>query len=160
MKQGGFHAVIGNPPWLMAGYYYAEHSTDYVRGKYKTAERKFDLYYLFIEKGLELLRTGGMFGMIVPNKLFHTKAASTLRNHLGANRWVRKVVDFRDKQIFRRATNYSCILVLASSWLTRKDSPEGGSARCRSHDEMKMRYAIRPLALFSTVACFSTVQCR
>jgi len=113
MKDGGFDAVIGNPPWLMAGYYVNDDTLDYLRAHYRTAQGKFDMYYLFIEQGCELLSSSsGLFGMIVPNKMFHTSAASELRALLTEGKWIRGIVDFGDEQIFRGATNYSCILFL------------------------------------------------
>jgi type I restriction-modification system DNA methylase subunit len=112
IRSGGFDAIIGNPPWLMAGYYVTD-TLDYLRDHYKSAQGKFDLYYLFIEQGCRLLSNTGLFGMIIPNKFFHTKAASYLRSFLAAPKWIRQLVDFGDEQIFTGATNYSCILILA-----------------------------------------------
>ena len=77
----GFDVVIGNPPWLMAGYYVAE-SVPYLHENYKSAEKKFDLYYVFIEQGRRLLTPGGTISLIVPNKFFHTTAAAKLRSLL------------------------------------------------------------------------------
>ena len=74
MAAGGFNAIITNPPWVMAGYYIGS-EMDCLRREYQSAEGKFDLYYLFIEKGLRLLSKAGRFGTIVPNKFFHTRAA-------------------------------------------------------------------------------------
>ncbi len=111
MKDGGFDVVIGNPPWLMAGYYIKD-SLKFIRDKYKTAEGKFDLYYIFIEISLNLLGNKGYCGMIIPNKFFHTKAATQLRLYLSKSMWIDEIVDFGDEQIFDRATNYSCILFL------------------------------------------------
>ncbi len=111
MKRGGFDAIVGNPPWLMAGYYVKE-SMDYLREHYSTAKGKFDLYYTFIERGSRLISEAGLFGMIVPNKFFHTNAASRLRVLISQNKWVRTILDFGDEQIFAGATNYSCILFL------------------------------------------------
>ncbi len=108
----GFDAVIGNPPWLMAGYYVKE-SLENLRSQYETAHGKFDLYYLFIERGLTLMSETGQFGMIVPNKMFHTSAARELRRILGENKRISRVVDFGDFQVFQGATNYSCILLLS-----------------------------------------------
>ncbi len=109
---GGFDVVIGNPPWLMAGYYMTDHSLEYLRHNYRCARGKFDLYYPFIEQGWRLVSDNGFFGMIVPNKLFHTKAASHLRALLSEGKCIRRIVDFGDEKIFAGATNYSCILVL------------------------------------------------
>jgi type I restriction-modification system DNA methylase subunit len=111
MSAGGFSVVIGNPPWLMAGYYLKD-SLDYLKRRYETATGKYDLYYLFLEQGLRLLSDSGRLGMIVPNKFFHTEAAKALRSLLGRSRSVRHIVDFGAGQVFPRATNYSCILLL------------------------------------------------
>jgi len=110
-KAGGFDAVIGNPPWLMAGYYVGN-SIEYLLKKFEVATGKFDLYYVFIEKSLYLLSNDGYFGMIVPNKFFHTKAASQLRKLLSKEEIIQEIIDFKDEQIFSGATNYSCILIL------------------------------------------------
>ena len=110
-KTPGFDTIIGNPPWLMAGYYMMD-SLDHLRKKFTSAYGKFDMYYIFVEKGLSLLSDVGLFGMIVPNKLFHTRAASSLRSSLSKSKYIRSIVDFGDEQIFSGATNYSCILFL------------------------------------------------
>ena len=107
----GFDAVIGNPPWLVAGYY-ANNDLGYLRNCFESATGKFDMYYAFIEQGCRLLSTEGLFGMIVPNKFFHTGAASHLRVLLAEPRWVRRIVDFGSEQMFSTATNYSCLLFL------------------------------------------------
>jgi type I restriction-modification system DNA methylase subunit len=124
MRRGGFDSIVGNPPWLMAGYYLPS-SLNYLRQKFRSAQGKFDLYYLFIEQACGLLSDKGLFGMIVPNKFFHTKAASGLRTSITERRWVRGIVDFGDEQLFSGATNYSCILFLAKQ---RGPGPEYAKA--------------------------------
>lgn len=111
IKKGGFDAIVGNPPWLMAAYYLPD-SLEYLRDEFNPAQGKFDLYYLFIEQGCRLLSRDGLFGMIVPNKMFHTTAASNLREMICKSNWIRGIVDFGDEQLFAGATNYSCILFL------------------------------------------------
>lgn len=113
--RGGFDVVIGNPPWLMAGYYVSEDEVGYLRKRYLAAKGKFDLYYVFLELGLGMITHHGTLGMIVPNKFFHTKAASTLRRVLSQPRSLRQIVDFGDTQLFEGATNYSCILIFQSA---------------------------------------------
>ncbi len=111
MTAGGFDVVIGNPPWLMAGYH-IDNALDYLRNRFESATGKFDLYYVFIEQACRLVSDDGFLGMIVPNKFFHTKAASKLRSLLSKPKWIRSIIDFGDEQIFVGATNYSCILFL------------------------------------------------
>jgi type I restriction-modification system DNA methylase subunit len=111
MDAGGFDVVIGNPPWLMAGYY-AKDEMDFLRDRYRSASGKFDMYYCFIEKSIELLAQNGLFGMIVPNKFFHTRSAFKLRELLAKNGWVHQIIDFGYERVFSEATNYSCILII------------------------------------------------
>lgn len=83
-----------------------------MRESYKSAVGKFDLYYPFTERGIALLSHQGRLGMIVPNKLFHTNAASALRSLLVDTCHVVEIVDFGDEKLFQGATNYSCILLI------------------------------------------------
>jgi len=106
----GFNVVIGNPPWLMAGYYVSE-SVPYLHQNYKSAQKKFDLYYVFIEQGRRLLTDDGTIGLIVPNKFFHTRAAGALRSLLIHDLRLREIVDFGIEKVFDGPTNYSCILL-------------------------------------------------
>lgn len=111
LAEDGFDAVVGNPPWLMAGYYVAD-SMPYFRRKYEVCSGKADLYYLFIEKAMRLVGDDGRVGMIVPSKLFHTSAATELRRLLTNGHWLESVVDFGTSRLFDKATNYSAILQL------------------------------------------------
>lgn len=108
---GGFDVILGNPPWLMAGYYIAS-AMEYLKDRYISATGKFDLYYLFLERVLGLVRMGSRIGMIVPNKLFHTRAARQLRELLTADGWLERIIDFGEAQVFESATNYSAIVLL------------------------------------------------
>jgi len=125
-KRRGFDAVIGNPPWLMAGYYVGKNALIYLRKCYVSAEGKFDLYYLFIERASQFLGLGGRLCVIVPNKFFHTRAAGKLRAFISEGKKLRKIVDFGDERIFSGATNYSCILLLQQG---ARESPTYSKAR-------------------------------
>ncbi len=109
--QGGFDVVIGNPPWLMAGYYLPDPALTYLRAKFVSASGKFDLYYTFLERALEVAAAEGRIGFIVPNKVFHTKAASALRGLLVHR--LTDITDFGVAQLFEGATNYSAVLIMA-----------------------------------------------
>ena len=109
-KERGFDVIVGNPPWLMAGYY-VDDTLAYMRESFATATGKFDLYYLFLEQTLRLLADGGRFGMIVPNKMFHTNAASALRELLASKADLELIRDFGVEAVFEGATNYSCVII-------------------------------------------------
>jgi predicted type IV restriction endonuclease len=73
-KDGGFDAVIGNPPY---GASLSEDQVLHLRKAY--AAQTADTYALFIEKGAALLRSSGMFGMIVQSGWVSAPGSSALR---------------------------------------------------------------------------------
>lgn len=80
MKAGGFDAVIGNPPYIQSrSELISESEKEYYYKQFKTSEYQLNTYGLFIEKGLGILRKGGLFGMIVPNYWLSTDNDKKLR---------------------------------------------------------------------------------
>ncbi len=110
LGSGKFQAVVGNPPWLMAGYELPIEVLDYLKLHYSSYTGKADLYYLFLERTLSILARSGRVGMVVPNKMYATRAASGLRELLPGR--VEAIVDFQTEQIFEKATNYTQVLYL------------------------------------------------
>lgn len=107
-----FDAIVGNPPWLMAGYEIPARSLSYLKENYSSYTGKADLYYLFIERSTQLLAQGGRIGLVVPNKMYLTSAGRGIRKQLTAGNWLEEVVDFQMAQLFEAAVNYSQILIL------------------------------------------------
>lgn len=114
-----FDAVIGNPPYIRVQnmvHYSPEEYAFYKSNisHYSTAVAEtLDKYYLFIEKGLSLLKDNGRLGYIVPHKFMNIKAGAELRDLLATNRRVSKILHFGTHQVFRNRSTYTCILVLA-----------------------------------------------
>ncbi len=108
---GGFDAVIGNPPYVRIQELGRE-LAEYCRRRYATAKGSFDVYIPFLERSLELLARNGRLGFIVPNKLLKLDYGQPLRARLAREGLVEEVIDFGDAQLFPGATNYTCILVL------------------------------------------------
>ena len=67
MATGGFDAVIGNPPYVRIGKDIFSTTEVKYLGRYKVAQYRTDLFHLFMQRGLDLLKNGGQFGYIVPN---------------------------------------------------------------------------------------------
>ena len=108
--EGGFDAVIGNPPYVRIQGFPAD-QIRYLTTHYRSATGNCDLYVSFIERGLELLNERGALGMIAPNKFFRTDYGQGLRRLLSSGRFVRRIVDFGANQVFP-ATTYTCLLFL------------------------------------------------
>lgn len=114
-----FDAIVGNPPYIRVQNMvrYSREEYDFYKSEvssYATAKAEtLDKYYLFIERGLALLKENGMLGYIVPHKFMNIQAGTKLRELLSANKHVQKIVHFGTHQIFKNRTTYTCILVLA-----------------------------------------------
>ncbi len=110
MDNGGFDAVIGNPPYVRQeslGAYKA-----YFQDHFKVYHGIADLYAYFIEKGVSLLREKGLFGYIVANKWMRANYGEPLRRWLKAQD-ILEIIDFGDLPVFKTATTYPCILVIS-----------------------------------------------
>ena len=110
----GFDVVIGNPPYLRIQS--VEKALKDLFSKYfKAATKNYDLYVLFAEKGMTLLKKNGNLIFIQPNKFFNSDYGLGLRTLLSDNKWMKQIVDFRAEQIFSSATTYTCIIHLSNS---------------------------------------------
>ena len=118
MKAGGFDAVIGNPPYIriQAMQEWAPVEVEFYKRAYTSASAgNYDIYVVFVEKGLSLLRQKGRLGFILPHKFFNAQYGQPLRSILSNGKHVRHIVHFGDQQVFDGATNYTCLLFLERS---------------------------------------------
>jgi len=79
IKAGGFHAIIGNPPYLFSA---GEEYLEYFTKKYKLAQYQTDFYVYFIERSLSLSISGGIFSFIVPDSWLNSEYFSKVRTCL------------------------------------------------------------------------------
>ncbi|OGP87526.1 MAG: restriction endonuclease subunit M [Deltaproteobacteria bacterium RBG_16_48_10] len=114
-KRGGFDAVIGNPPYIRIQTMkeWASREVELYKQYYAAASKgNYDIYVVFVERGLNLLNKQGVLGFILPHKFFNAQYGQSLRGLLAKGKYLSKVVHFGDKQIFAGATNYTCLLFL------------------------------------------------
>lgn len=109
LPREGFDIIIGNPPYIqlqseggMYGRKYGDHG-------FATFDAGADMYCLFTERGLQLLRPDGVLTYVMPNKWMIVKYGAKLRTYLGQYRLL-DMLNFGDVQFFDNATNYICIL--------------------------------------------------
>jgi len=107
MQRGGFDAVIGNPPYVRQEG--LKEQKKYFQTHYETYQGTADLYVYFIEKGISLLRKGGLFSYIVANKWFRANYGKPLRIWLKGKQ-IEEIVDFGDLPVFTTATTYPCVI--------------------------------------------------
>jgi hypothetical protein len=108
-KDGGFDAVIGNPPYIRMEEF--KELKDYLRQRYKCHDERTDLYVYFIEREHALLRHGGRFGMIVSNKFLRANYGQKVRELLTNAGNVDRIVDLAGLPVFRGATVRTIVLL-------------------------------------------------
>ncbi len=115
MNAGGFDIVIGNPPYvrIQAMKEWAPLEVEFYKKRYIAASKgNYDIYVVFVEKGLNLLNGRGRFGFILPHKFFNAQYGESLRKLLADGKHLKEIIHFGDRQVFANATTYTCILFL------------------------------------------------
>ena len=115
MKDGGFDCVIGNPPYIRIQTMkeWAPLEVEIYKRLYRAAgQGNYDIYVVFIERGLQLLNPAGKLGFICPHKFFNAKYGAPVRQLIAGGNHLAQVVHFGDQQIFDGATTYTCLLFL------------------------------------------------
>ena len=111
-NKGGFDIVLGNPPYISA----VQDSKDdknlrkIYRERYPILKGAFDIYTIFLLKGVELTTISGSFAWIVPNKLMVTKYAEEVLQHLKRN-GLYTVVSVSSVEVFENVSVYPIIIV-------------------------------------------------
>ena len=116
MAAGGFDAVIGNPPYIriQTMKQWAPKEVAFYKQAYASASKgNYDIYVVFAERGLSLLRPHGLLGFILPHKFFNAKYGEALRGLISRGKHLAQVVHFGDQQVFSGATTYTCLMFLA-----------------------------------------------
>ncbi len=109
-KNGGFDAVIGNPPYVRQEHLGA--IKEHLQANFQSYHGMADLYVYFYERGISLLKPGGRLAFVVTNKWMKAGYGEPLRRYFGENTWVESVVDFgHAKQFFKDADVFPCFLV-------------------------------------------------
>ena len=109
----GFDVVIGNPPYVQIQKFKAADKAAWVDQKFKTYTASADIYCLFYERGVRLLKDGGHLSYITSNKWMRAGYGEALRQYLANDVETQSVMDFGMAQNFGAATTYTCIVQLA-----------------------------------------------
>lgn len=123
-KEKGFDAVIGNPPYIrIQGLReFAPQEADFYKYKYRAATKgNYDIYVVFLERGLRLLNTSGLLGYILPHKFFNAQYGEPVRSVIAETKSLHHVVHFGHQQVFPKATTYTCLCFLTGAGADRCD---------------------------------------
>jgi hypothetical protein len=127
-----FDRVFGNPPWggvlkgRLAPVYDSAKKQHFNEAYPEAAEGKYDVYALFMERALQLLKHGGRFALLTQSTYLDKEWARGLRKLLGSKTGLDAIVDLNPfGQLFFRAMNSPCITSAVS---TKQE--ENGTCYC------------------------------
>lgn len=111
----GFDAIIGNPPYIhLEDIKKTSEIYGSMGGKanlvYTTYNKRGDIYCLFVERAMNLLKENGFASYIMQNKWMQASYGKELREFF-LNVRLEKLIDFGDIQVFDDATTYPCIFI-------------------------------------------------
>ena len=101
--------VLGNPPYVRV--HNLADTYDTIKQFHFSQGGMTDLFLVFYEIGLNMLKPNGVLGYITPSSFFNSKAGTALRRHLVKNSLIESTVDLKHYQPFEAAT-YTTIMVL------------------------------------------------
>ncbi|MCZ7400548.1 MAG: N-6 DNA methylase [Candidatus Methanoperedens sp.] len=107
----GFDVVIGNPPYIRVDVL-SNSDKKYWQDYFVSPYGKFDIYFLFIENGLKLLKNGGRLGFIVSNKFLVGDSGKRLREFILQNCIIETLIDVSNIDVFKDASIYPVIIIL------------------------------------------------
>lgn len=114
-EKGGFDVVIANPPYVSALEFGRTYTKDYRKllGElFAAAQGAYDVYVLFFERGLKLLRPGGNLAFISPNKYLSARYAVGLRELILKTAAFAQIVDLSAIDVFSTAAVYPVLTFL------------------------------------------------
>ena len=120
IENNGFDIVIGNPPYIQLQKALEDGSgakvgDQYIDSGFQTFVKSGDLYCLFYELGISILRDGGTLSYITSNKWMRTAYGEPLRSYFAKNCDPKKLIDFSGTRVFDTAGVDVNILLLEKS---------------------------------------------
>jgi len=110
-ERGGFDVVIGNPPYIPTERI-ASADKSYYEKVYQSAYGRINVYPLFYERGLTLLKDNGFLGYITPYTLMKNQYYVEARRYILDNCALLCLADFSGSPVFEDAAVDSIILIL------------------------------------------------
>ncbi len=110
-RNGGFDIVIGNPPYIRNTELSNEDKTIFNK-TFFSSYKQYDIYVLFFELGLKLLKNKGVLGFITSNKFIASDYGMKIRDLILRNSKIKKIIDVSNVSVFKDASTYPSITIL------------------------------------------------
>jgi len=144
----GFDCIIGNPPYIQLQKM-GQSSTDLEKLGYETFIKTGDIYSLFYELGIKLLKQNGFLAFITSNKWMRAAYGESLRKYFVEKSNPQILIDFGGIQVFDTATVDTNILI------TQKAKYAGTTNACVLDKNFSINNTSDYLNTFSTPISFN-----
>ena len=108
---GRFTHLVGNPPYVRVQHL-EQSGRRRIAGRWQVIRGATDLFLVFYELGLRLLRSGGTLGYIAPSSWLRSDSGAALRRLLATSHQVSRIIDFGEHQVFGEVTTYTAITII------------------------------------------------
>ena len=153
----GFDCIIGNPPYIRVQELrkWEPEECEFYKKQYTSAAKgNYDIYVVFIERGLQLLAPDGLLGFICPHKFWQATYGKGIREIVTKGNHIVSIIDFKDQQVFRGVSTYTAIHVFSNNSYCETisysciEKLSDGESQCFSIDSDK---SIRDVVSFKAV---------
>jgi len=112
--KGGFDVIIGNPPYVNIENLDVD-VKKYLYENYFSAQGRTDLYVLFVEKSLKILKPNGLQGLIIPYSFINQNYAQNIRESIIQENQIISIVDTSNYYVFADAVVKTIILIIGKT---------------------------------------------
>ena len=126
----GFDIVIGNPPYIQLQDEGGKLAKLYRQAKFNTFSSMGDIYQLFYEKGIVLLKKKGHLCYITSNKWMRAGYGETSRKYFAEQSQPKILIDLAGEKVFENATVDVNILLLQKGSYTQSTCALRGGLDC------------------------------
>src|SRR3989344_6265292 len=109
-QEGTFDVVVGNPPYFNLEML-SDEETEFLK-KYECHAGKSDILYYFYNKGIHLLKEGGILGFITSRYFIEATHARNLRKYILNNCNILRIIDLSKLEVFKYVGIHTVIIIL------------------------------------------------
>jgi len=117
--QGGFDAVIGNPPYVNIENI-EKNVREFLLSSYSTCEKRTDIYIPFMEKGLSLINSSGLLSFIIPFAFTNQIYGEALRKKIIKEHSLQEILDLSSYFVFQEANVKNIIIRIRKTFASKK----------------------------------------
>ena len=119
--EGGFDVVIGNPPYGMLQPHNTEKATlDFFNSHYEVASFKIDLFHLFIESSISILKSSGNLLLIIPNTFITNVYSQKLRDLIASKCKILQIIVSSERMFAAAEVNNAIVNFQKDEIATRR----------------------------------------